>query len=1040
MHLHEVTMKTRMAFTPRSFLLRLAWPLATIFFVPIFVSTACAGGPRNVAGTSFFDPTTTGQPLVWPLGQVTYYTDQGDLSTYLPNASANALVADAFSQWTSVSTAALNAIHAGELAEDVSGANVIVNADGSVSLPPDIQSTATGTPIGIVYDYDGSVTDALMGSGAGGTSECFSNAVFGGDDNYGASAVYQHALIVINGQCALQSSQRTDVEYRLVRVIGSVLGVGWSQVNPNVITGSPHATADDYAGFPVMHFADPPNCKPITMCYPNPYQLSMDDTASLSRLYPITAQNQSSFPGKQIFSTVTARIHGTVWFTDTHGNKTQPMQGVNVVARWIDPTTGLPSRRYAASSVSGFLFTGDGGNYITGFDDALGNPLADWGSASQAVEGFFDLAGLHPPSGSSAQYQLSVESLNPTWSSGVGPYSPGPVAPSGIFAPIIVTVTPGNDLAQEIVMTGTGQPVPRAPSSWTLPAALPPAGDWVGSLNKYGDMDYRILAAKSNRTLSVTVIALDEAGNASQSKAQPVIGMWAASDPEGTPPPAFTSSAFNQTVFGMTRLDAQVGTSSNFLIGISDIRGDGRPDYRYHAHVLYADSISPARIGVNGGMVTVRGTGFGPGLGAAMGTAAATQFAVSPGQILLGAPAHADGAQSITISDPVTGAASVMTGAITYGAAATDSISLLGNGLNSSTSVGTRAMNPVTVRVLASDGATPVSGATIVWSATNSVQLSACGAASSCSVASDQSGNAATFLTPSATGVATISATLAPATYGVSKSVSTTLYAIESVSDIGVLTPRLWVAQGASASLPLTARVLSNGIPRNNVTVNFTVVGGSGNLSAPSALSNASGYATVTLTVTQLMATVQLTACVAPGNAPCQTIYVNPVALANLMLWPVSGSGQISTGQAFQPVVVRVTDSASPPDLVSAASVLFLTTVMRGTPSGGGNGTANPGNGAMPTILQVTSSTGLTDSNGLANIVPSAGGFSAPLEVDVGVAAGISATLDYPLQLLPPLSTGPSGQTPLGIAPQRVRAPIRIVGERVIERTQVDDP
>ena len=1040
MHSQEVTMKTRMAFTARSFLLRLAWALATIFFVPIFVSTACAGGPRNVAGTSFFDPTATGKPIVWPLGQVTYYTDQGDLSAYLPNASANALVADAFSQWTSISTAALTATRAGQLAEDVSGANVIVNADGSISLPPDIQPTATGTPVGIVYDYDGSVTDALMGSGAGGTSECFSNAVFGGDDNYGASAVYQHALIVINGQCALQSSQRIDVEYRLVRVIGSVLGVGWSQVNPNVITGSPHATADDYAGFPVMHFADPPNCKPITMCYPNPYQLSMDDAASLSRLYPVTAQNLSSFPGKQVFSAVTARIHGTVWFTDTHGNKTQPMQGVNVVARWIDPTTGLPSRRYAATSVSGFLFTGDAGNYITGFNDALGNPLADWGSANQAVEAFFDLAGLHPPNGSSAQYQLSVESLNPTWSSGVGPYSQGPVAPSGIFAPVIVTVATGNDLAQDIVMTSTAQPVAQAASTWTVPAALPPAGDWVGSLTDYGDLDYRLLAAKSNRTLSVTVVALDEFGNASQSKAQPVIGMWAASDPEGTPPPAFTSSAFNQTVFGMTRLDAQVGTSSNFLIGISDIRGDGRPDYHYHAHVLYADSISPARVSVNGGVVTVRGTGFAPGLTASMGSAAATQFAISPGQMLLAAPAQADGTQNLTIADPFSGAASVMTAAITYGAAATDTISLLGNALNSSTSVGTQATYPVTVRVLAADGVTPVSGATVVWSATNSVQLSACGGASSCSVASDQSGSAATFLTPAATGVANISATLAPATYGSSKAVSTTLYAIESASDIGVLTPHLWVAQGASASLPLTARVLSNGIPRNNVTVNFTVVGGAGSLSAASAPSNAGGYATVNLTVTQLATMVQLTACVAPGNAPCQTIYVNPVPLANLRLWPVSGNGQISTGQAFQPIVVRVTDSASPPDLVSAASVLFLTTVMRGTPSGGGNGTTNPGNGAMPTILQVISSTALTDSNGLANIVPSAGGFSAPLEVDVGVAAGNSATLDYPLQLLPPLNSESSGQTPVGFAPLRLRGPVRIVGEKAVEQTQVNDP
>ena len=94
----------------------------------------------------------------------------------------------------------------------------------------------------------------------------------------------------------------------------------------------------------------------------------------------------------------------------------------------------------------------------------------------------------------------------------------------------------------------------------------------------------------------------------------------------------------------------------------------------------------------------------------------------------------------------------------------------------------------------------------------------------------------------------------------------------------------------------------------------------------------------------------------------------------------------------------------------------------------------------MPTILQVTSSTALTDSNGLANIVPSAGGFSAPLEVEVGVAAGISATLEYPLKLLPPLNTESSGHIPARIAPLRLRGPIRIVGERAVERPQLDDP
>lgn len=59
--------------------------------------------------------------------------------------------------------------------------------------------------------------------------------------------------------------------------------------------------------------------------------------------------------------------------------------------------------------------------------------------------------------------------------------------------------------------------------------------------------------------------------------------MWTASDAQGTAPPAFTPSPFNTITFALTRLDAQVTTTANFLIGISDVRGDGRPDYHYQA-------------------------------------------------------------------------------------------------------------------------------------------------------------------------------------------------------------------------------------------------------------------------------------------------------------------------------------------------------------------------------------------------------------------------------------------------------------------------
>ena len=69
-----------------------------------------------------------------------------------------------------------------------------------------------------------------------------------------------------------------------------------------------------------------------------------------------------------------------------------------------------------------------------------------------------------------------------------------------------------------------------------------------------------------------------------------------------------------------------------------------------------------------------------------------------------------------------------------------------------STPVGSQAANAIRVRAVAADGVTPVSGATIAWSATNGLQFSACSGASSCSVLSDEAGESSSWVTPTATG------------------------------------------------------------------------------------------------------------------------------------------------------------------------------------------------------------------------------------------------------------------------------------------------
>jgi hypothetical protein len=975
---------------------------AVVVLLLTFMQLARAGGPAYIAGISYFNPGTAGTPLTWSQGVVNYYTDQGSLSPTVSGPQGDALVADAFSQWTSISTAALSVTHAGQLAEDVNGSNVYRNADGTLTMPADIIPTATGTPVGIVYDVDGTVTDALLGQGAGDASECFGNAVFGGLDNFGTDAHFLHALVVLNGNCVVQLPD-PDVEYRLVRVLGQVLGLGWSQMNLNVQTDMPPPTSDDYVGFSIMHAIDSPSCVPIALCYSNggkvnPYQPKMDDQTALSRLYP-----------GPTFSANTARIHGNVYFANASGQPGQGMQGVNVVARWIDPNTNQPSGAYAAASVSGFLFAGNVGTTVTGFNDSTGLPFNRYGSNQATLEGFFDLAGLQIPNGgNSAQYQLTVETLDPFWSAFVGPYQPWQVLASGAAQTINVNVALGGDVPQDVVMRGSAVQKPDwfGPTTYVSPAPLPAAGDWAASLDPYGGLDYFWFSGQANRTLSVLVAALDDYSAPSESKAQPVIGMWQLSDPGTFPAPANTPSAFNSALFGTTVLNAQLLETTSFRVGIADIRGDGRPDYRYHARLLYGDHITPTRASVAGGTaLAIAGFGFQANTRVAIGSGSVQPLAASANEIIVTTSAQKDGVQDMTLTDPPTLASSILSGVVTYGAGPNDMLRLIA-GANPPTPVGGQAANPIRVQALAPDGITPIVGASVFFTASPAVSFSACSGGGSCTVLTDQSGLASTLVSVLTAGTITITAQLAPASYTSPQQVQTTLLGTESSLDLSLLSPYAWIAQGATPNVALTARVLTSGVPIVGRTVNFYLDKGSAKLSPPSTKTNGNGYATSTLKVSSLAGDVQVSVCVEPGDAPCQTFYGTAMPASSLRLQAVAGDLQLMTvGPSFQPITVQVTDTSTPPDPVLGVSVLFQSLLGRTTNdapivSGGDTTfTRDP----MPIILGISQAFVTSDENGLASIQPSTGGFLGALAILGTVTAG-PGSLPFQLQSLWPMT------------------------------------
>jgi hypothetical protein len=976
----------------------------TLVVCILLIGLARAGGPQYVAGVNSFDDGLAGQPLTWAAGAVNYYTDQGDLSPLLRGPDADSFVAGAFARWTSISSAAVSATRAGQLAEDVSGTNVVLNLDRTVTMPADVLA-GSGKPVAIVYDADGAVTDALLGTGA--STECFGNAVIGGPDAFTSDAHIAHAIVVLDGLCAATSSDLSELQYRLVRVLGRVFGLSWSQLNLNVITGAPYPTLEEKNGFPLMHAEDPISCVPISLCYPNADQPKMDDRSSLSRLYPITSANAAQFPGKQLFGANTARIRGTVRFTDRSGNPTQPMQGVNVVARWIDPVTHIPSGRYAASSVSGFLHRGNAGNPITGYDDAFGEPYSRFGSNDEALKGFFDLAGLELPVGSGGQYQISIEAVDPMWSQSVGPYAPWQVRPSGTAQPIIVIVNKGDDIQRDILMIGSATDTDDSggnEDSYESPAPLPPSGDWMGELSGYGDVDYFLLNGQANRTLAIELTALDENDQPTEQKAQPVIGMWSMSAPEGTPPPAFTSSSFNVGKVGVTRLNAQLLSPTQFRIGIADMRGDGRPDFRYRAHLLYGDAVTPSRTPAHGGTsITLQGMGFKPNMTVAVGGQNATLLAASANRITAAAPPLTDGEQSVTITDSDNGSSTTLQNALTYGAGPNDVIRLT-QGTNPQTAVGGEAPSAIRVLVTTPDGVTPVSGATVQWSTTNGATLAACNGTASCTAFTDESGKAETRVRVGAVGAAYVTAMLAPASYSPAKQVQAPVSGTSSAKDISILSPKVWVAQGATVDLPLTARLLANGIPLVGQTLNFMVGIGSGSPSPASAATDSSGYARSALHLNAISGDVQGTICLAPGNNPCQTFYVLAVAPSALRLEKVAGSNQaIPAGQSFQPIWARVTDSAAPANPVAGASVVFSTKLF--APYAGApvesNGESTVSQHPQRIILGSSQGAALSDPYGLVSVTPNTGGLNRPLDVEVEASAGSGAVLDFQLKALP---------------------------------------
>ena len=868
-----------------------------LLFIPVVAPAVFAGGPKYVAGTAYFDPGVVGQPVHWAGGVVKYYVDRGALNNEIGNQQATAMVDAAAAMWSAVPTAGVILTNAGPLNEDVSGANVIAG-QRVFTQPTDVAPTATNFPLALVFDADGAVINSLLGAGASDPTSCQNNGVFTWLDNIRTDASIAHAVILLNGLCATNSNLNAMMQYELERAFGRVLGLDYSQVNPGAnFNGEPNGMY----GWPIMHPVSGVCGAAGGTCIPDPDTLRYDDIAALSRIYPITESNIAAFPGKEITASNTVSIRGTIRFRSGVG-----MQGANVVARPLD-SNGNPLFQYTVTGVSGALFRGRRGNPVTGWSDADGSSLAMWGSDDPTLQGFFDLSGIPlPPGMSSANYQITFEAINPlyTLAESVGPYIDGTPSPSGTM-PVISVPNMAAGGTQTLLVNiddSARGGVQDAIASASQPRKLAPSGLWYGRFGQVGQTDWFVFPVRSGHTFTVVTEALNESGIPTETKALPVIGVWNAFDPIGASSAGW-APPLNGFATGETWLQVTTSADEIVRLGISDMRGDGRPDYTYLGWLLYADSIQPRRLPVSGGPIVIEGMGFRPTDSVLIGGQRATVTSISPNEITAIAPAASPGVTGsvdVEVDDlPMFYATSIISGGVSYDSGSGDSLTL-DNAPSNTVPIGVPV--PFTVTALNSSLA-PAGGVGVTFAVTSGNAALGC-ASSTCTVTATGDGIASMNVTAIGPGPSVVIASLSN---GASLQAH---FSGGTPPTLAALTPMLSIAAGATVNWTTRALALSSGVPAANQTVAWQA-GGEIRLGSPTtATTDADGVATKSMSVGPLQGGQQTSssACL-NGTTQCVNFFVLGARPEYAYLEGVSGTNQNLSASAVPGLItLRVRD------------------------------------------------------------------------------------------------------------------------------------
>ncbi|SEG53946.1 IPT/TIG domain-containing protein [Bryocella elongata] len=876
-------------------------PAAALLLAGVLLAPqAHAGGPRFITGTNL-SGIGPGVPMPFYTPQLNYYTDSGNLASNVTHAQADALVAAAAAVWN-VPYTSLTLAQGGELAEHISSSNAYFNGTQMIFPADASASNYLNIPIAIVYDTDGSVTDQLLGAGASSPAGCRQNGVTSTDDSFSQTGQILHAVIILNGRCVGSAPQQiTQMQYQVMRAFGRVLGLAWAQLDDNVFTGSPAPTASDMAYWPVMHPIDVLCSSYTYQCMQNPFALRMDDISALSELYPQATTNSAT--GKIATLDGSDIMGGLVSFPTGTG-----MEMVNItVKRWL-AGAAVEETSQAVSGVSGYLFQATGGNRVSGGESSAANS----GRGDTYAEGYYQLGRVVTNLGT--DLFLVAEPVNPLYT---GAYALGnfqrPV-PTMSGPPGLAygwSVWPGYGFTLNIAQASTATTCnPGADGTEIAPAASDPTGLWLRQLCGIGHQSWFGVTIQPGRTWTLETKALDESGLATLYKAQPVLGVWNSSDPVNGSLPTVASATFamNAMAPGVTQLHMPSSTSAaSYRVVVEDQFGGGRPDFGYQARVLYAASITPAVVGIGGGLITITGTGFLTGNRVLVNGVAATVTATTATQIQAIAPSlssigAAQGSPvSVEVYDAGTGGSTTISAALSY-SNAPDLIQTVSAPSALYTAIA--STTPFTVQTLTAGGSAPAVGATVTVSVTQGSALLGCGSAT-CSYTTDASGHASTVITGQIPGNVTITAT------ELSGGNSVTLSLLDTTPTLAltIAQPSAYLAAGASASWTIATAATLNGGPGISAPMTWSASSGA-RLSAGSALADTLGDASAVFSLTSAATgTYSLQACA--WNLVCSSWSVTAIDSSLWVPAVTSGAGQsVPQTATLAPVIVTITDGS----------------------------------------------------------------------------------------------------------------------------------